>query len=101
MIYYFVRENVVALRQKQANDEYMSSRKMLLEEYRAEAYSKDQYIRKLKRLEREYKQSKAFLTGPQSPLAKRRLMRRTLIVIIMIPFLHLISKYSCLNLIPP
>ena len=72
MIYYFVRENVVALCQKQANDEYMSSRKMLLEEYRAEAYSKDQYVRKLKRLEREYKQSKALLTGPQSPLAKRR-----------------------------
>ena len=62
---------MVALRQKQANDEYMSSRKMLLEEYRAEAYSKDQYVRKLNRLEKEYKKTKSFLTGPQSPLAKR------------------------------
>ena len=45
---------------------------MLLEEYRAEAYSKDQYVRKLRRLEKEYKQTKASLTGPRSPLAKRR-----------------------------
>jgi hypothetical protein len=72
VIYHSVRENVVALRQKQANDEYMSSRKMLLEEYRAEAYSKDQYVRKLRRLEKDYKQSKALLTGPKSPLMKRR-----------------------------
>ena len=49
----------------------MSSHKMLLEEYRAEAYSKDQYVRKLKQLEKEHKQTKASLTGPQSPLMKR------------------------------
>ena len=48
----------------------MYSCKMLLEEYCAEAYSKDQYVHKLRQLKKEYKQTKASLTGPQSPVMK-------------------------------